>query len=312
MNLDNLTHTSGEWLRGTGPESDIVISSRIRLARNLAAFPFTNRASSSPEGRDRGPAARPHRQARTRAPARATSTCPACPPSTGSSWSNASSSAGSWPPPRARAASPWARSETVSLMVNEEDHLRLQVMRSGFALDEAWQDIDQRRRPARAARQLRLQRGVRLPDRLPDQRRHRHARQRDAAPAGAGADQADREGLPRPAEDQPGRARPLRRRQPGLGRLLPDLQPGDARQERDARSSARSATSSRRSSATSGRPAARCCARTGKRLQDRVSPGLRHALLGHDDDLGRDDGPALQRPPGHQPAACSTTSPSRP
>ena len=27
-------------------------------------------------------------------------------------------------------------------MVNEEDHLRLQVMRSGFALDEAWQEID--------------------------------------------------------------------------------------------------------------------------------------------------------------------------
>ena len=45
MNLDNLSHTSGEWLRGTGPESDIVISSRIRLARNLAAFPFTNRAT---------------------------------------------------------------------------------------------------------------------------------------------------------------------------------------------------------------------------------------------------------------------------
>src|ERR1700756_4996819 len=45
MNPDSLTHTSGEWLRGTGPESDIVISSRVRLARNLAAFPFTNRAS---------------------------------------------------------------------------------------------------------------------------------------------------------------------------------------------------------------------------------------------------------------------------
>ncbi len=35
-----------------------------------------------------------------------------------------------------------SRTETVSLMVNEEDHLRLQVMRSGLALDEAWQDID--------------------------------------------------------------------------------------------------------------------------------------------------------------------------
>src|SRR5207244_284782 len=46
MNLDNLTHASGEWLRGTGSESDIVMSSRIRLARNLAAFPFTNRASA--------------------------------------------------------------------------------------------------------------------------------------------------------------------------------------------------------------------------------------------------------------------------
>src|SRR5262245_40864068 len=46
MNLDNVSHSCGEWLRGTGPESDIVISTRIRLARNLAAFPFTNRASA--------------------------------------------------------------------------------------------------------------------------------------------------------------------------------------------------------------------------------------------------------------------------
>src|SRR5215471_9243210 len=45
MNLESLTQGSGEWLRGTGPEADIVISSRIRLARNLAAFPFTSRAS---------------------------------------------------------------------------------------------------------------------------------------------------------------------------------------------------------------------------------------------------------------------------
>ena len=43
-------------------------------------------------------------------------------------------------------------------MVNEEDHLRLQVMRSGFALDEAWQDIDrlddplERRSPTPSAR----------------------------------------------------------------------------------------------------------------------------------------------------------------
>src|SRR5205823_2490254 len=46
MNLDSLIPTTGEWLRGTGPEADIVVSTRIRLARNLAAFPFTNRASA--------------------------------------------------------------------------------------------------------------------------------------------------------------------------------------------------------------------------------------------------------------------------
>lgn len=141
MNLDNLSHTSGEWLRGTGPESDIVISSRIRLARNLAAFPFTNRANGHQKGeietllRDRigklevdpklsylnVPGLSPldrqflvERQLISRELASAEG-------------------------PRGVALAPH---ETVSLMVNEEDHIRLQVMRSGFALDEAWQDID--------------------------------------------------------------------------------------------------------------------------------------------------------------------------
>jgi protein arginine kinase len=141
MNLDSLTHTSGEWLRGNGPESDIVISSRIRLARNIAAFPFTNRASAYQKAeiegllRDRvakleldprleyinipnlSPLDRQflvERQLISRELAAADG-------------------------PRGVALG--AR-ETVSLMINEEDHVRLQVMRSGFALDEAWQDID--------------------------------------------------------------------------------------------------------------------------------------------------------------------------
>jgi protein arginine kinase len=32
--------------------------------------------------------------------------------------------------------------ENVSIMVNEEDHLRIQVLRSGFALDDCWQEIN--------------------------------------------------------------------------------------------------------------------------------------------------------------------------
>jgi protein arginine kinase len=141
MNLDSLTHTSGEWLRGSGPESDIVISSRIRLARNLAAFPFTNRASA-------------HQKAEVESLLRERIGKLEVDPRL--SYINVpglsaldrqflverqliSRELASAEGPRGVALGP---QETVSLMVNEEDHLRLQVMRSGFALDEAWSDID--------------------------------------------------------------------------------------------------------------------------------------------------------------------------
>jgi len=45
MDLGDLDRRGGDWLRGTGPRSEIAISSRVRLARNLAGFPFLTRAS---------------------------------------------------------------------------------------------------------------------------------------------------------------------------------------------------------------------------------------------------------------------------
>ena len=41
MKFSGIINGSSEWLRDDGPQHDIVISSRIRLARNLSAFPFT-------------------------------------------------------------------------------------------------------------------------------------------------------------------------------------------------------------------------------------------------------------------------------
>ena len=35
MKFSNVMATGGEWLRGEGPHHQIVISSRVRLARNL-------------------------------------------------------------------------------------------------------------------------------------------------------------------------------------------------------------------------------------------------------------------------------------
>ena len=46
MTIKGLTDRAGEWLRGAGPHSEIVISSRIRLARNLAGYPFVNQATT--------------------------------------------------------------------------------------------------------------------------------------------------------------------------------------------------------------------------------------------------------------------------
>src|SRR5688572_882355 len=45
MKLSDLTTGAGEWLRGSGPMSEIVISSRIRLARNVAGYNFLSRCT---------------------------------------------------------------------------------------------------------------------------------------------------------------------------------------------------------------------------------------------------------------------------
>jgi protein arginine kinase len=45
MKINDLLNQTSEWLKSTGPNSDIVISSRIRLARNLDKMPFPNWAN---------------------------------------------------------------------------------------------------------------------------------------------------------------------------------------------------------------------------------------------------------------------------
>ena len=49
MNLDQLATPGGGWLSATGPDSDTVVSPRIRLARNLATFPSRRRTSPPPK-----------------------------------------------------------------------------------------------------------------------------------------------------------------------------------------------------------------------------------------------------------------------
>jgi len=141
MKLSDLTNHAGEWLRGNGPMSEIVISSRIRLARNLSGLPFLTRCS------------RTQRQA-IEARIRDTILGVAVAPQTFYVDLEAAPEIDrqllverhliSRPHAGAEGARGVAvgENETVSIMVNEEDHLRLQVLRSGLQLEEAWEQIN--------------------------------------------------------------------------------------------------------------------------------------------------------------------------
>jgi len=141
MDFENLTKSCGEWLKGSGPHSDIVISTRIRLARNLAAFPFPNRANNYQKAeietviKERVQSFEGDQKLNY------------------VSLGNLSSLERQFLVERQLISRELAGNEgprgvalgtkeTMSVMVNEEDHLRLQVMRSGFSLDDAWESIN--------------------------------------------------------------------------------------------------------------------------------------------------------------------------
>ena len=141
MDLNQLALVTGEWLRGSGPQSDIVMSSRIRLARNLADFPFINRATPDDRLAIEKTLREPIMQALADERAE---------------YLNVNELEGLDRQflverqliSREHAESEGARGvavdgqEQLSLMINEEDHLRMQVMHSGLDLTAAWEQID--------------------------------------------------------------------------------------------------------------------------------------------------------------------------
>jgi protein arginine kinase len=140
MKLSDLTNHAGEWLRGNGPMSEIVISSRIRLARNVLGFPFLSRCS---------------RHQRVALEGKIRQTVLASGVSEEMLYVDLEAAPEmdrqllverhliSKPHATAEGARGVAvgEHETVSIMVNEEDHLRIQVLRSGLQLEEAWEQI---------------------------------------------------------------------------------------------------------------------------------------------------------------------------
>ena len=142
MEIKDLSDNTGEWLRGTGKESDIVISSRIRLARNIAGYPFLSRANLK-QRREIESLLRKTIIERKIAQ--------------DVSYVNLNQATAidklflverhliskEHAEGEGERGVAFGKSETVSLMINEEDHLRIQVIRSGFELKNTWDTIDE-------------------------------------------------------------------------------------------------------------------------------------------------------------------------
>jgi protein arginine kinase len=141
MKFSSILSTQGEWLRGEGPHHQVVVSSRVRFARNLCnrAFPgwakkaerttileqIKRRVEELPEMQDsfsellqdlssleKQVLVERHLISRE----------------------HAAKGAGS--------AVVMNRKQTLSIMINEEDHLRMQSMRAGLQLKQAFKLVD--------------------------------------------------------------------------------------------------------------------------------------------------------------------------
>ena len=141
MELPNIYNQIGSWLDNSGPLSDIVLSSRIRLARNVAGFLFSSQADKQHRSdllkflherlmatelkqsllfvrMDELPALERHILTERHLISRQFA---------GGDGSKAVAI---------------SSDESLALMINEEDHLRIQTLASGLQLSEAYDQIN--------------------------------------------------------------------------------------------------------------------------------------------------------------------------
>lgn len=139
--LDEVVRHAGEWLRGVGPMHEIVISTRVRLARNVRGFHFLSRADANEKREILGAVTS---AARRTAPLKDLVHVDV----EQLDELDRSLLVERQLISRQHAESSGARgvifdpTEATAVMINEEDHLRIQVMRSGLQVGEAWEQIN--------------------------------------------------------------------------------------------------------------------------------------------------------------------------
>ncbi len=140
MKFNDLISQTCEWLKGTGPNSNIVISSRIRLARNLKGIAFSHWADKK------------QKEEVLKKAKEATSSSNYTKGALFLQMQDLNNLDKQFLIERHLISKEHALRanhravvigdrEILSIMINEEDHLRTQVMQSGFNLGGAWQII---------------------------------------------------------------------------------------------------------------------------------------------------------------------------
>ena len=137
MKINDLLNHHSEWLKGTGPNSDIVMSSRIRLARNLDKVPFPHWANKKQCEQAMSAVIEAAAKVSFLKQSTVFRLAELDPVDKHFLVERHLMSHEHAQKSEARAVVVDSE-EIIAIMVNEEDHLRMQVMQSGFNLYETW------------------------------------------------------------------------------------------------------------------------------------------------------------------------------
>jgi len=142
MNWETISSEKHVWLDGTGPSNDVVISSRVRLARNIVNTPFPARLDQQAQ------------RALLDKVASVAQNAPSLRKSQFIDLAQVKKIEREFLMERHLISPEMAydsadrgviigESQQMTLMINEEDHLRLQSFEAGLALTQAWRRADQ-------------------------------------------------------------------------------------------------------------------------------------------------------------------------
>jgi protein arginine kinase len=139
--FEQMVSSVGHWLKEKGPDADIVYSSRIRLARNLKGFPFSSRCSEQ-QLRDIVSLAKT-----------CATQCSRLKDAKYYSLKDTTILNRQFLMERFLISRELAKNsnekgvivsgtEQISVMINEEDHLRMQILGSGLLLSKVWEELN--------------------------------------------------------------------------------------------------------------------------------------------------------------------------